>query len=61
MCQDGQGIASMQNDSSEGTSSGPSPAHGTVTITPPQLAYMSEGIDWRAPQRTWRPQRPADL
>jgi transposase len=29
---------------------------GTVTITPAQLGYLLEGIDWRAPQRTWRPQ-----
>jgi transposase len=21
-----------------------------------QLAYMLEGIDWRNPQRTWRPE-----
>jgi transposase len=34
----------------------PSPAEGVVTITPAQLGYLLEGIDWRAPQRTWRPQ-----
>jgi len=28
----------------------------TVTITPAQLGYLLEGIDWRLPQRTWRPQ-----
>jgi transposase len=28
---------------------------GTVTISPAQLGYMLEGIDWRAPQQTWRP------
>lgn len=33
----------------------PSPADGVVAITPAQLAYMLEGIDWRNPQRTWRP------
>jgi transposase len=26
-----------------------------VAITPAQLGYMLEGIDWRNPQRTWRP------
>jgi len=26
-----------------------------VTVTPAQLAMLLEGIDWRAPQRTWRP------
>jgi transposase len=34
----------------------PSPADGVVVITPAQLAYMLEGIDWRHPQRTWRPE-----
>ena len=34
----------------------PSPAEGVVTISPAQLGYILEGIDWRAPQRTWRPQ-----
>jgi transposase len=28
----------------------------TVTITPAQLGYLLEGIDWRLPQQTWRPQ-----
>jgi transposase len=27
-----------------------------VTITPAQLSYMLEGIEWRHPQRTWQPQ-----
>jgi transposase len=27
-----------------------------VTITPAQLGYLLESIDWRLPQRTWRPQ-----
>ena len=34
----------------------PSPADGTVAITPAQLAYMLDGIDWRNPVRTWRPE-----
>jgi transposase len=33
----------------------PSPADRVVAITPAQLGYMLEGIDWRNPQRTWRP------
>ena len=33
-----------------------SPADGVVVITPARLAYMLEGIDWRHPQRTWRPE-----
>ena len=30
-------------------------ADGTVTISPAQLGYLLEGIDWRMPQKTWRP------
>jgi transposase len=28
---------------------------GTVTLSPAQLAMLIEGIDWRSPERTWRP------
>ncbi|MDW6022167.1 IS66 family insertion sequence element accessory protein TnpB [Mesorhizobium sp. BAC0120] len=28
---------------------------GTVMLTPAQLAMLIEGIDWRAPERFWRP------
>jgi len=31
-------------------------AERAVTITPAQLGYLLEGIDWRMPQHTWRPQ-----
>jgi transposase len=34
----------------------PSPADGVVAISASQLGYMLEGIDWRHPQQTWRPQ-----
>ena len=29
---------------------------GSVAISGSQLAYMLDGIDWRNPQRTWRPE-----
>ena len=29
---------------------------GAVSLTPAQLAMLVEGIDWRAPVRTWRPE-----
>lgn len=35
----------------------PSPADGVVAISPGQLGYLLEGIDWRNPLRTWRPDR----
>ena len=34
----------------------PSPAEGVVTITPAQLGYLLEGIDWRNPVHSFRPQ-----
>ena len=34
----------------------PSPADGVIAISAAQLAYMLEGIDWRHPLRTWRPE-----
>ncbi|CAA7622293.1 hypothetical protein MTBSS4_340006 [Magnetospirillum sp. SS-4] len=34
----------------------PSPADGVVAISPAQLAYMLDGIDWRSPRHTFRPQ-----
>jgi transposase len=27
-----------------------------VVITPGQLGYLLEGIDWRHPQHSWRPE-----
>lgn len=34
----------------------PTPSDGAVAITSAQLGYMLEAIDWRNPQKTWRPQ-----
>jgi transposase len=34
----------------------PTPNKGAVTISAAQLGYMLEGIDWRAPQKTYRPE-----
>ena len=33
----------------------PAAADGTIAVTPAHLGYLLEGIDWRHPQRTWRP------
>ena len=33
----------------------PSAKEGKVALTPAQLSMLLEGIDWRVPQRTWRP------
>ena len=34
----------------------PSARDGAVSMTPAQLSMLLEGIDWRMPARTWRPE-----
>ena len=34
----------------------PQAAAGVVSLTPAQLAMLIEGIDWRMPVRSWRPE-----
>jgi transposase len=34
----------------------PSAKDGVVALTPAQLSMLLEGIDWRMPARTWRPE-----
>jgi transposase len=52
---DGQGLCLFSKRLERGRFLWPSVADGTVTITPAQLGYLLEGIDWRMPQKTWRP------
>ena len=57
---DGQGMCLFAKRLERGRFVWPSsaPCEGadcTVTITPAQLGYLLEGIDWRLPQQTWRP------
>lgn len=33
----------------------PAAKEGKVALRPAQLSMLLEGIDWRAPERTWRP------
>jgi transposase len=51
---DGLGMSLYAKRLEKGHFIWPSPAAGTVSITPAQLAYMLEGIDWRNPVHTWR-------
>ena len=53
---DGQGLGLFAKRLEQGKFLWPSTAGEVVTITPAQLGYLLEGIDWRAPQRTVRPQ-----
>ena len=52
---DGQGACLFSKRLERGRFVWPSPADGKVSVTPAQLAMLLEGIDWRVPQRTWRP------
>lgn len=53
---DGQGMCLFAKRLERGRFIWPTASAGTVTISPAQLGYMLEGIDWRAPQQTWRPE-----
>jgi len=53
---DGLGMSLYAKRLERGKFIWPSPADGVVVITPAQLGYMLEGIDWRHPLRTWQPQ-----
>jgi len=53
---DGQGACLFSKRLERGRFIWPTVTEGAVTISPAQLGYMLEGIDWRAPQHTWRPQ-----
>ena len=52
---DSQGACLFSKRLERGRFVWPSPAHGKVSVTPAQLAMLLEGIDWRMPQRKWRP------
>ena len=53
---DGQGLCLFAKRLERGRFIWPSASAGAVTITAAQLGYLLEGIDWRMPQHTWRPQ-----
>jgi transposase len=53
---DGQGMCLFAKRLERGRFIWLQAADGTVVITSAQLSYLLEGIDWRHPQRTWRPE-----
>ena len=53
---DGLGMSLYAKRLERGKFIWPSPSAGVVPISAAQLGYMLEGIDWRHPQRTWRPE-----
>ena len=52
---DGQGFCLFAKRLEKGRFVWPITKEGTVKLTPAQLSMLLEGIDWRAPQRTWQP------
>ena len=53
---DGLGMSLYAKRLDRGKFIWPSASDGAVSISAAQMAYMLEGIDWRMPQHTWRPQ-----
>jgi transposase len=53
---DGVGMSLYAKRLERGRFIWPTPTDGAVAITAAQLGYMLEGIDWRNPRRTWRPE-----
>jgi transposase len=52
---DGQGMCLFAKRLERGRFIWPSTVGEAVTISSAQLGYLLEGIDWRAPQHTYRP------
>ena len=52
---DGQGACLFSKRLERGRFVWPSVKDGKIALTLAQLAMLLEGIDWRLPQRTWRP------
>jgi len=53
---DGLGMSLYAKRLERGKFIWPSPVDGALAISAAQLSHMLEGIDWRNPQRTWRPE-----
>ena len=52
---DGVGLSLYAKRLDRGKFIWPAASDGAIAISPAQMAYMLEGIDWRNPQQTWRP------
>lgn len=53
---DGQGLCLFAKRLERGRFIWPTTSEGAVTLTPAQLGYLLEGIDWRAPRRSFVPE-----
>jgi transposase len=52
---DGQGFCLFAKRLEKGRFTWPNTKEGAVTLTPAQMSMLLEGLEWRAPQRTWTP------
>ena len=53
---DGQGLCLFAKRLEKGRFVWPQARDGAVSLTAAQLSMLLEGIDWRMPIRTWRPE-----
>ena len=56
---DGQGLCLYAKRLEKGRFIWPQAKDGFAALTAAQLSMLLEGIDWRAPVRTWRPEMAA--
>ena len=56
---DGQGLCLYAKRLEKGRFIWPQAKDGSAALTAAQLSMLLEGIDWRAPVRTWRPEMAA--
>ena len=52
---DGQGACLFSKRLERGRFVWPASKDGKLNVSPAQLSMLLEGIDWRAPLRTWKP------
>jgi transposase len=53
---DGDGLCLFAKRLERGRFVWPQAASGTVALSAAQLSMLLEGIDWRRPVKTWRPE-----
>ena len=53
---DGDGMCLFAKRLERGRFVWPRATSGSVSLTAAQLSMLLEGIDWRRPQRTWKPE-----
>ena len=54
---DGDGLCLFAKRLERGRFIWPQATEGSIHLTGAQLAMLLEGIDWRRPERTWKPQK----